>query len=600
MWHIAPHPLVPENHDCKHDNHSFAIKLHFNFAHIVKWTVIMLVVTVVSASIGLWRGRSGSPLHSLVRVEAQSVYALSVDGDTLYFARHDQPARHLGRHADGRDTLLVDWRYSCFRDSALAIRTIKGLCVDEFARIMAPSSPVDDTIQGQELATMLQTALKAKQSEAERLQHQVNELEYYARTHSAVDDGYNQVMTFYDSHRRRLATARRTAGIIERAIRNPGRALKKVSFRVNGKPVSVDYQRGMLVYLHPSTPQVPIPVADAPFLWDAMRPWQQPTAFWAVDSMGDRYRLSPSDTLWHGQQFATNGSYYVGTFNRHLQPHGIGLHIDGKMVKYGSWAKGRFMGETMLYTPQRIYGIDISRYQHELHKPVRQQVRIKNRRGRWVTKYRLSSHVDIDWKRLRITHLGGKAQHHVQGEVDYPVSFIFIKSTQGTTIRNKYYPTDLSVALRTGIPVAPYHFFSTLRTGKAQADFFIRHARLSQTTMPPMLDVEPSETEIRKMGGEAVLHREVLAWLQRVEKASGRRPILYVSQTFIDRHLRNAPAELLSYDVWIARYSEYRPYVKLLFWQLSPYGRVKGIHGDVDINVFNGNNEEFTKWLGKP
>ena len=51
------------------------------------------------------------------------------------------------------------------------------------------------------------------------------------------------------------------------------------------------------------------------------------------------------------------------------------------------------------------------------------------------------------------------------------------------------------------------------------------------------------------------------------------------------------------YNVWIARYGEYKPDVHLVYWQLSPDGRVNGIHGDVDINVFNGYMPAFRNFL---
>ena len=37
--------------------------------------------------------------------------------------------------------------------------------------------------------------------------------------------------------------------------------------------------------------------------------------------------------------------------------------------------------------------------------------------------------------------------------------------------------------------------------------------------------------------------------------------------------------------------------MKLWIWQLAPDGRVRGIHGEVDINVFNGYSGEFRQWL---
>ena len=71
------------------------------------------------------------------------------------------------------------------------------------------------------------------------------------------------------------------------------------------------------------------------------------------------------------------------------------------------------------------------------------------------------------------------------------------------------------------------------------------------------------------------------------------KPILYVGQSFVNRYLPEAPDLMKDYKIWIARYGEFRPDVHLVYWQLSPDGRVEGIHGDVDINVFNGYQQQF-------
>ena len=106
--------------------------------------------------------------------------------------------------------------------------------------------------------------------------------------------------------------------------------------------------------------------------------------------------------------------------------------------------------------------------------------------------------------------------------------------------------------------------------------------------MPPVLDLEPTDAQIRKAGGEQQLFNSVRTWLRIVEQRRGVRPILYVSQSFVNRHLSAAPDIKKKYDVWIARYGEYKPDVNLVYWQLCPDGRVNGIHGTVDINVYNG------------
>lgn len=304
-----------------------------------------------------------------------------------------------------------------------------------------------------------------------------------------------------------------------------------------------------------------------------------------------------ADTLASGTRVEPDGSVYTGAFSAQLLPHGRGVSrsadgtcysgqwrggersghgfasAPGRLVQCGEWRSGRFLGERMIYTADRIYGIDISRYQHE------------HGRRRY----------GIDWNSLRITSLG--AGRRVQGAADYPVSYIYIKSTEGRSVVNRYYAADLRAARRHGIPAGTYHFFSLTTSGAGQAAHFLKHSAVAAGDLPPVLDVEPTDVQVRRMGGDAVLFREVRAWLRAVERGCGKRPVLYVSQLFIDRHLSAAPDLLRDYQVWIARYGEYKPYVRLLHWQLTPYGRVRGIRGEVDINVFNGTREQFADYL---
>jgi lysozyme len=89
----------------------------------------------------------------------------------------------------------------------------------------------------------------------------------------------------------------------------------------------------------------------------------------------------------------------------------------------------------------------------------------------------------------------------------------------------------------------------------------------------------------------------IRTWLTTVEKTVGVKPLLYVSQNFVNRYMEDAPDIKRDYRVWIARYGEYKPDIKLAIWQLCPDGRVSGIHGHVDINVFNGYNDQYEDFL---
>lgn len=273
-----------------------------------------------------------------------------------------------------------------------------------------------------------------------------------------------------------------------------------------------------------------------------------------------------------GSMSYAKGEYYEGEWKADKRSgHGFSMSRH-HTIRCGTWKNDLFRGEQMIYTADRIYGIDISRHQHE-------------KDGK---KY------GINWSNLRITSIGNGRR--VKGAVNYPVSFMYIKSTEGRSIFNKYYPTDLRQARSHGIAVGTYHFFSTTSTGAQQAAYFLKMSWIAASDMPPVLDLEPTDDQIKKMGGDAALFREALAWMRIVERRHGKRPVLYVGQQFVNKHLPNAPQALRNYDVWIARYSEFKPFIHLLHWQLTPYGRVKGIHGEVDINVFNGSREEFEKY----
>ncbi len=270
-----------------------------------------------------------------------------------------------------------------------------------------------------------------------------------------------------------------------------------------------------------------------------------------------------------------NGSYYDGYWDRN-QRDGLGFSlVPGKMLRMGEWKNDRYLGERLEYTSHRIYGIDISRYQHDVGK----------------------KHYAIDWSDLRITSLGSISKKRVRGKVDYPVSFVYIKTTEGVSLRNAYFNADLAQARAHHLHCGAYHFFSTRKSASQQAWFFLKYCKYRKGDLPPVLDLEPLPSQIERMGGTARLFSAVRVWMQIVERELGVRPVLYVNQIFVNRYLPAAPDIKDKYNIWIARYGEYKPGIHLLYWQLSPDGRVRGIHPAVDINVFNGYSNRFNQFL---
>ena len=203
---------------------------------------------------------------------------------------------------------------------------------------------------------------------------------------------------------------------------------------------------------------------------------------------------------------------------------------------------------TFIYPKGTIRGIDVSRYQKE-----------------------------IDWETLKNAKLDGA-----------PVSFVFIKATEGSDIIDKYYNYNFYNARRNRIIRGAYHYFTTKSSAIEQAKFFCRTVQLEKGDLPPVLDIETIGNYNKER-----LQSETQIWLDYVELYFGVKPIIYSSHKFITDYLDSNLFK--TYPCWIAHY-----YVDSLkyngewtFWQHSDVGKVEGVDGFVDVNVFNGSYEDL-------
>lgn len=210
------------------------------------------------------------------------------------------------------------------------------------------------------------------------------------------------------------------------------------------------------------------------------------------------------------------------------------------------------------YPDGEVRGIDISHYQNE-----------------------------VDWRVLRDAIIK-----------DVPIRFVFIKATEGADQFDPYFNLYFAQARRNELVRGAYHFFSTKSTGKRQAEYFCRMVQLEPGDLPPVLDVE---IEVDKQSGYSreKLRKEVKDWLNIAEDYYGVTPILYASSAYKQHYLNGEEFE--RYPFWIAHYYVDQPTYKgaWAFWQHTDRGRVEGIKGKVDIDVFNGSAEDFANLLIK-
>ena len=183
----------------------------------------------------------------------------------------------------------------------------------------------------------------------------------------------------------------------------------------------------------------------------------------------------------------------------------------------------------------------------------------------------------VNWEKLRNASIG-----------DAPISFVFIKATEGSDLLDGDFNRNFANAKRNDLIRGAYHFFVPGVSPRKQADYYLSIAQLEPGDLPPVLDVE-------KIGNltPAQLRRDVKIWLDTVEKEYQVKPIIYTGYKFKIDYL-NTP-EFDVYPYWIAHYYvdklEYKG--KWAFWQHTDCGRISGIKGFVDCNIFNGTVEEL-------
>ncbi len=162
-----------------------------------------------------------------------------------------------------------------------------------------------------------------------------------------------------------------------------------------------------------------------------------------------------------------------------------------------------------------------------------------------------------------------------------PVSFVFIKATEGASFKDKDFKENWKAAGKTDLRRGAYHFFRSSKDGELQARNFISTVGdLRFKDLPPVLDIETIHIGCPK----ELLNQRALQWLKAVEKRYGKKPIIYASSSFIKDYLSREIVR--NYPVWVAHYEKDSPdFEGWTWWQFTDRAVVKGVPGAVDLSV---------------
>jgi GH25 family lysozyme M1 (1,4-beta-N-acetylmuramidase) len=189
-----------------------------------------------------------------------------------------------------------------------------------------------------------------------------------------------------------------------------------------------------------------------------------------------------------------------------------------------------------------------------------------------------------------------------QGVVDFAqvkasgCSFIFAQASDGASPDSNF-KTYHDGAKAAGIPFGAYHFFRFNEDPVIQAASFLSLIDGYAGTLLPMIDVELAD------GASTLAERiaNLATFNAAVEKTlNGKKAIIYTGPGFWnDPNGMNGTDAFAGHSLWVAQYgggpkpTVFAPeipngWTKALLWQWTGTGSVPGITGDVDLDLYNG------------
>jgi lysozyme len=187
---------------------------------------------------------------------------------------------------------------------------------------------------------------------------------------------------------------------------------------------------------------------------------------------------------------------------------------------------------------------------------------------------------------------------HYQGTVNWSsvknagIVFAFAKATDGNTYTDPQFHTNWQAMQAAGILRGAYHFYETNDDPVIQAQNFINAiGSLAANDLPPVVDIEIFKGNF----GSASVAANLQTWLDTVEKALSRKPMIYTNTNFWNETINT---DFSKYPLWIAEYGVSQPKIPSSwknwnFWQSSQSGSVAGVTGSVDVDVFAGSMSDL-------
>jgi GH25 family lysozyme M1 (1,4-beta-N-acetylmuramidase) len=189
-----------------------------------------------------------------------------------------------------------------------------------------------------------------------------------------------------------------------------------------------------------------------------------------------------------------------------------------------------------------------------------------------------------------------------QGAISWPAvaeagyAFAFIRATIGSIYKDPRCIENVTGAVAAGLLMSVYHVVRWDAPAEAQyANLAAMLAEIPAPALPIALDVE-----LPTPAGNTPDHRQTLRYtreLLQIVHEHGVSAVIYTGAWWWNPAIRDAePRWAARADLWTAAYTPSpriptAPWDTWTFWQTTSSGRVPGIDGNVDLNIFAGDRE---------
>lgn len=174
---------------------------------------------------------------------------------------------------------------------------------------------------------------------------------------------------------------------------------------------------------------------------------------------------------------------------------------------------------------------------------------------------------------------------------NYGIEIVYIKASQGQKIKDPYFELNYENAKANNLKVGFYHFLTATNIEEAEKEaiFFSSVISGKQVDCKLALDYEQfNDINIEK------INQIALAFMKKVEELTKKQVIIY-SDLYNSKNTFNSEVANNS-ELWLAYYGDYRnlenentSWQYFIGTQYTDVGRVAGINGNVDRDIFSEN-----------